>query len=282
MEKVLEYILFICICIVIIMITLYDIQNIIVVMSIKGVPLENWQLGDRMNFYASVFTGISTMILGIVAANQNKRANEISDKLLNKELQDECCFVQLEPKMRLKIKHKDDNKIIISAHHKPDNGATIAIEKAENNQNMNEYYIKLFFKNSSKGIIKEIKINDLICVQDPSRQRGLYWDDNSNCPIPCKLDIKFSNKVQLNWFSSNNFFTHLKIYSPNNGIFSNMIENDAKTCLMFNYIITSVNNVQTKILFKIWFKKNKGKSVKIIQTNTNIEEVKIINEKMKL
>ena len=36
-------------------------------------------------------------------------------------------------------------------------------------------------------------------------------------------DIDFNDSVQLNWISDNEFYTHLKIYSPYNGLFSSMI-----------------------------------------------------------
>ena len=246
---------------------------------LKGWLIDNFTTGEYLNFIASLFAGIGAFVLGIVTIKQTKYANSISNRLLDKELLDEYCFIQLEPKIDLLIKHNNDSKITISAHHKLDSGATIAIEKYnEDVKRLNEYYIKLYFKDSSKSVIKEIKISDLLCVQDPLKEGGLYWEDNDSDddPIPCGLDIYCIDNVQLNWISDNEFYTHLKIYSPYNGLFSSMVENSAYSCLMFNYIITSINNVQTKILFKIWFIKDKDGKINVIHTNTNVIDTKLI------
>lgn len=277
MKIILKYIVttigFICIALLAISI----IQNAITFLYLKGWLTKSISTGEYLNFYASLFVGIATIILGVVTINQTKYANKISNRLLDKELLDEYCLLQLEPKMDILTKHNEDSKITMSAHHRLDNGATIAIEKTDKeNKKLNEYYIKLYFKNNSKGIIKEIKIQDLLCVQDPLKYGGLDWEDNDdNDPISCGLDIHFIDDVQLNWISDNEFYTHLKIYSDCNGLFSNMIENNARSCLMFNYTITSLTNVQTKILFKIWFKKDEKGKIKVLHTNTNIIETKL-------
>lgn len=278
MKIILKYIVttigFICIALLAISI----IQNAITFLYLKGWLTKSISTGEYLNFYASLFVGIATIILGVVTINQTKYANKISNRLLDKELLDEYCLLQLEPKMDILTKHNEDSKITMSAHHRLDSGATIAIEKTDKeNKKLNEYYIKLYFKNNSKGIIKEIKIQDLLCVQDPLKYGGLDWEDNDdNDPIPCGLDIHFIDDVQLNWISDNEFYTHLKIYSDCNGLFSNMIENNARSCLMFNYTITSLTNVQTKILFKIWFKKDEKGKIKVLHTNTNIIETKLL------
>ena len=278
MKEILRYIAvsigFICIALLAICI----IQNATVLLFIKGWLTNSYTTGECLNFYASLIVGIGTIILGIVTINQTKHANKISNRLLDKELLDEYCCIQLKPEMDLLIKHNEDNKITMSAHHKLDNGATIAMEKTDKKtEKLNEYYIKLYFKDTSKGIIKEIKIQNLLCVQDPLKDGGLFWgNNNDNVPIPCGLHINFINDVQFNWISDNEFYTHLKIYSPYNGLFSSMIENNACSCLMFNYILTSITNVQTTILFKIWFQKNKEGKLEVIHTNTNIIDTKLV------
>lgn len=277
MKEILKYIAitigFICIALLAICI----IQNAIVLLFISGWLTNSYTTGECLNFYASIITGIGTIILGIVTINQTQHANKISNRLLDKELLDEYCCIQLQPKMDLLIKHNEDNKITMSAHNKLDNGATIAMEKIDKRiKKLNEYYIKLYFKDTSKGIIKGIKIQDLLCVQDPLENGGLYWEDNNDNPIPCGLHINFINDVQLNWTSDNEFYTHLKIYSPYNGLFSSMIENNACSCLMFNYILTSITNVETTILFKVWFQKNKEGKIEVIHTNTNIIDTKLV------
>ena len=254
------------------------IQIAITLLFINGWLTDSYTTGECLNFYASLLVGIGTIILGIVTINQTKDANKLSHRLLDKELLDEYCCIQLKPKIDLLIKHNENNKITMSAHHKLDNGATIAIEKTDKEiEKLNEYYIKLYFNDTSNGVIKEIKIQDLLCVQDPLKDGGLYWEDNDDKdPIPCGLHIDFNDSVQLNWISDNEFYTPLKIYSPYNGLFSSMIENDACSCLMFNYTLTSITNVQTTMLFKIWFQRNKEGETEVIHTNTNIINTELL------
>ena len=208
MKEVLKYIALIFGFICISLLAICIIQNAITLLFINGWLTDSYTTGECLNFYASLLVGIGTIILGIVTINQTKDANKLSHRLLDKELLDEYCCIQLKPKIDLLIKHNENNKITMSAHHKLDNGATIAIEKTDKEiEKLNEYYIKLYFIDTSNGVIKEIKIQDLLCVQDPF---GLHID--------------FNDSVQLNWISDNEFYTHLKIYSPYNGLFSSMIE----------------------------------------------------------
>lgn len=278
MKEVLKYIALIFGFICISLLAICIIQNAITLLFINGWLTDSYTTGEYLNFYASLLVGIGTISLGIVTINQTKDANKLSHRLLDKELLDEYCCIQLKPKIDLLIKHNENNKITMSAHHKLDNGATIAIEKTDKEiEKLNEYYIKLYFKDTSKGVIKEIKIQDLLCVQDPLKDGGLYWEDNDDKdPIPCGLHIDFNDSVQLNWISDNEFYTHLKIYSPYNGLFSSMIENDACSCLMFNYTLTSITNVQTTMLFKIWFQRNKEGEIDVIHTNTNIINTELL------
>ena len=278
MKEVLKYIALIFGFICISLLAICIIQNAITLLFINGWLTDSYTTGECLNFYASLLVGIGTIILGIVTINQTKDANKLSHRLLDKELLDEYCYIQLKPKIDLLIKHNENNKITMSAHHKLDNGATIAIEKTDKEiEKLNEYYIKLYFNDTSNGVIKEIKIQDLLCVQDPLKDGGLYLEDNDDKdPIPCGLHIDFNDSVQLNWISDNEFYTHLKIYSPYNGLFSSMIENDACSCLMFNYTLTSITNVQTTMLFKIWFQRNKEGETEVIHTNTNIINTELL------
>ena len=278
MKEVLKYIALIFGFICISLLAICIIQNAITLLFINGWLTDSYTTGECLNFYASLLVGIGTIILGIVTINQTKDANKLSHRLLDKELLDEYCCIQLKPKIDLLIKHNENNKITMSAHHKLDNGAKIAIEKTDKEiEKLNEYYIKLYFNDTSNGVIKEIKIQDLLCVQDPLKDGGLYWEDNDDKdPIPCGLHIDFNDSVQLNWISDNEFYTHLKIYSPYNGLFSSMIENDACSCLMFNYTLRSITNVQTTMLFKIWFQRNKEGETEVIHTNTNIINTELL------
>lgn len=45
---------------------------------------------------------------------------------------------------------------------------------------------------------------------------------------------------------------------------------------MFNYTLTSITNVQTTMLFKIWFQRNKEGETEVIHTNTNIINTELL------
>lgn len=111
MKIILKYIAtiigFVCISLLAISI----LQNAITFLYLKGWLTNCISTGEVLNFYSSLFVGIGTIILGIVTINQTKNANKISNRLLDKELLDEYCFLQLEPKMDILIKHNEDNKI---------------------------------------------------------------------------------------------------------------------------------------------------------------------------
>ena len=131
MKEVLKYIALIFGFICISLLAICIIQNAITLLFINGWLTDSYTTGECLNFYASLLVGIGTIILGIVTINQTKDANKLSHRLLDKELLDEYCCIQLKPKIDLLIKHNENNKITMSAHHKLDNGATIAIEKTD-------------------------------------------------------------------------------------------------------------------------------------------------------
>lgn len=58
----------------------------------------------------------------------NKKANNISEQLLKKDLLETTDFIQLENKFEASFKHNNNTKIIWVTHHKLDYGANIVIE----------------------------------------------------------------------------------------------------------------------------------------------------------
>lgn len=279
-NKLVYFIELVC-CIAIILCCIYGINNVILLLCYNGWIKEGISIEGLFNIVASVLSTFGTIFLGIIAIYQTKEANCISKDVLKKEILENGCFIQLKPKITFLIKHKEDAKVCMSAHHRWDNGATVAIEKNEKVEKYNEYYLRFYFINNSKNIIKKININSFLCVQDPMKDGGLNWDDNSNDPIPCSLDLCLGNNVQMNWIGLDEFFTHIKVYSPNDGIISSMFENKARTCIIFQYSIISVTNVQSKILFKIWIDKKKNGKIEAIYSNTVLLEEKILKTVVK-
>lgn len=234
------------------------------------VPLEQLTLGECLTFGASIFEGLSTIILGIVAIVQTQKANDISDRLLKKEIAESDSFIQLLPK--IKIDKKKNMNITMSAPHKTDSGALVVLEKGSKDvKEFNEYYIRLFFKDSSKTAIKKIKVDNILSVQDPNEKDGIFWGDKSNNPIPCGLEFPFDEELQLNWIEKDEFYIHLKVYSKENGLFSSMMENNSQTCLILSVTIINVLNKKSKFSFKIWLRKDNNQ-FKVIHSNTNVND----------
>ena len=233
-----------------------------------------------MNFYGGLLSFIGTIILGAISIWQTNKANNISKKLLDKDLLESIDFIQLENKFEATVKHNKDSKITISTHHKLDYGANILIEPSENEvEKLNEYLIKLYFLNSSeRNHIKKIELADIMCVQDPDKG-GLFWDDGSNDPIPLRLDIYMIKKVYLNWISSNEFYTQFKIYCEPDQFFDSIMKNKVNLCFIFQLNITNFLNVKTEMLYKIWISKDKGSTYKVINTNSTIKDNKVIENK---
>lgn len=240
--------------------------------------VSEWSAGDALNFYGVILTFIGTISLGIVSTSQTNKANEMNKRIIEKELLENYCFVQLKNKIYLKVKHNNDCKITMSAFHKYDNGATILLEDFNSNvKKLNEYYLKFYFKDCSKTLIKKININNVLCVQEADKN-GMEWEDGSKDPIPCALNIKFNKDVKINWISEKDFFMHMKVYSPENGRITHMLENKVPFYLIFKLQLNSITNVATEIQFKVRFIKKDR--IKISYSNANIIREWIIDNEI--
>ena len=82
MKKIFNNIFIIICMLTIISFSFYGIQQAINVSFGKGWLTSSWTLGECLNFYASLFTGVCTLILGIIAIWQTNKANEINKRLL--------------------------------------------------------------------------------------------------------------------------------------------------------------------------------------------------------
>lgn len=236
------------------------------------IPLlqSEWTAGDALNFYGSILTFLGTIVLGAISVWQTKKANSMSEKILRNSLIESVTIPQLQQKIDIDLEENKDSKITMSTHHKMDYGAIIVVEPYKNPKTLNQYLLDIYFKCVGKSNnIKEIFIDNILCVQDPT-DGGLVWKDNSDDPIPCGLDIEFNKKVYLNWVSEDEFFLQLKVYCEPNKCFDNMIKNEANTCLMFNLDIVNFNGVNTKMHYKMWFKTYCG--IEVIKTNSTLIE----------
>lgn len=276
MKKILKVLLIIFIISTIILIPL--IINILFKYDFNIWWLESeWSAGDALNFYAGLLSFSGTIVLGIISIWQTKKANNISEKILKKDLLESTDFIQLQNKFEVSYKENDNAEITWPAHHKLDYGANILIAPYRNDvKKLNEYLVKLFFVNSSeKNHIKKIELENFMCVQDPD-EGGLFWEDGSNDPIPLGLDIDVFKEVYLNWTSNNEFYAQFKIYCEPKKCFDLMMKNKINLCFIFQLNIYSFSDVKTEMLYKIWISKDKKGIYNVINTNSTINENKVI------
>ena len=266
-------------CLIIIIVFIPFIINILFKLELNIWWLESeWSAGEALNFYGIILSFIGTIILGTISIWQTNKANEISRKILDKDLLESTDYIQLENIIDVSIKHNNDSKITCSAHHKLDYGASILIEPYKSNvDKLNEYLIKLYFINSSnKNHIKMIKLKYFLCVQDPDDE-GLFWENKSKNPIPLRLDLDITDVVHLNWISNSEFYIQFKIYCEPNKCFDLMMCNKVNLCFIFQLNIYSFSNVETQMTYKIWISKERNGIYKVINTNAIMNDSKIIN-----
>ena len=229
---------------------------------------SEWGAGDALNFFGSILSFIGTIVLGTISIWQTSKANNLSEKLLEKDLLESTDFIRLKNKINIDYKQNKDTRITWSTHHKLDYGANILMEKFdEHTDRFNQYTIKLNFTNSSENNhIKKIELENFMCVQDPSND-GLKWSDDSNDPIPLGLHIDIIKEVYINWITEKEFYTQFKVYCDPKGCFDAMIQNRANLCIMFQFNIYSLSNVKTEMSYKVCISKKEKNVFDIINTN---------------
>lgn len=240
---------------------------------------SEWTAGEALSFYGGLLSFVGTVILGVVSVWQTKKSNEISSKLLKKDLIDSTDFIQLENKFEATRTESDHAKITISSHHKSDYGANILIEPYDENvEKLNEYLIKLHFHNTSdKNHIKKIELENFSCVQDPD-EGGLKWTDGSDDPIPLGLNVNLFKDVHLNWTDKNEFYIQFKVYCEPNQCFDIMMKNKVNLCFIFQLNIYNFYDVKTEMTYKLWISKTKKGKYEVMNTNSIINN-NIIEEK---
>lgn len=226
---------------------------------------------SMLDFFGSILSFVGTITLGTISIWQTKKANNISGKVLRNSLINSTAIPQLQSKFNVEYKENKDTTITMPSHHKMDYGAIIAIEPFDDKaKKLNLYLMDFYFKCSGNANnIKEISIDNIMCVQDSS-ENGLHWQDNSNDPIPIELKVAFNNKAYLNWTDKDELFIQIKIYCESNKCFDCMIKDDNDVCIMFDATITNFNGIKTKMLYKAWLQNSNG--ICIIKTNSIITD----------
>ena len=111
MKKFFKCILIVLLCLIVALIRL--VINIAFKFDFKIWWLESeWSAGDALSFYGTVLSFIGTISLGIVTIWQTKKSNEISKKLLDKDLLESIDFILIENKIEVNKKENNDSTII--------------------------------------------------------------------------------------------------------------------------------------------------------------------------
>lgn len=216
---------------------------------------------DNPDFWYGYMGYFGTVILAGVAVRQTQKVSILSQKFDEINAIQNYSLAKSTQQCRLFIAHQDNRIVSWSAHHKRDAGAIILLERIDNQDvPLNEYLLELYFQDYSKAAIKsfELLVNQMVCVQEAD-SNGMTWGDGSDAPIPIGFTASpVGSHACPIWVGVDTFKIMLKIYAPNNGIFTQMIENPVSTCLMIQAKILSVCGVETKMRYKYWFKKENG------------------------
>ena len=121
----------------------------------------DWNGGDALQFYGAILSFLGTVALGAIAVWQNKNANEISKKLLDKELNESCSFANI-LSVDWKSTRMDRCTTRFENLHSMESTNVLYIENITiddcRDRHFVEYLFKFTFENTSNAKIKSAKI----------------------------------------------------------------------------------------------------------------------------
>lgn len=227
-----------------------------------------WDAPDVLSFYGSVLSFLGTVILGAIAVWQNKNANEINKKLLDKELNESCSFATV-----LSV----DWKSTIM------NGCTTRFENLHSMESTNvmyienvpiddykdrhfvEYLFRFTLENTSNSKIKSAKIiskSIKVFNDEPMYISSFIHHCNNEC-----------TELLLNWENKKQFSTFIKFYAFNGGQLEKTLNDMNRLGIIFTIEYTSQTNQKTQITHQIWLKKDEeNKHIVLGVRNTELED----------
>lgn len=221
-----------------------------------------------LQYFGAVLSFLGTVVLGAIAVWQNKNANEINKKLLDKELSESCSFATI-LSVDWKSTIMDSCTTRFENLHSMESTNVIYIENISiddcSDRHFVEYLFKFTFENTSTSKIKTAKII--------SKSINVF----NNEPLCISSFIHHSNnefsELLLNWENKKQFSTFIKFYAFNGGQLEKTLNDMNGLSIIFTIEYVSQTNQKTQITHQIWLKKDEENKYSILGVrNTELED----------
>ena len=229
----------------------------------------DWNGGDALQFYGAILSFLGTVALGAIAVWQNKNANEISKKLLDKELNESCSFANI-LSVDWKSTRMDRCTTRFENLHSMESTNVLYIENITiddcRDRHFVEYLFKFTFENTSNAKIKSAKIisKSIMEFNDaPMYVSSFLHHSNKDC-----------SELLLNWENTKQFSTFIKFYAFNGGLLEKTLNDMNNFSIIFTIEYVSQTNQKTQITHQIWLKKGNENKYNVIGVrNTELEDI---------
>ena len=217
---------------------------------------------DNADFWYGYMAYFGSVILAGVAMQQSKASAELSHKFDVMNASQNYSFARATGASSIERTYHIDKRITLMNRNEQNDSTILLIEAATNIdvERNNQYDFDLTFDDLSKAAIKEFRVvaNQTACMQDPD-ENGLTWSDYSSDFIQVGfIAAPLGDVTYPFWTKENQFKVHVRIYAPDNKVFSAMMENNIPLCFVLPVELESVCGVVTEMKFRYWLKKNYG------------------------
>lgn len=234
----------------------------------KFIPFSSLNADNWIGVFSGILGYYGTCLLGFLAFWQNEKSSRLSEKLAEIALADNYCAIQPQEKLLFSVKRNDGTQITLPAAHEIDSYSLILSEPYDTKtvQNLNEYFMRLYFRDHSSARLRKLIVEDASFVQDTS-ENGLMWSDKSDDPIPQGVNCIFFKDCTINWITDKDFYINLKIYSPQRGLVSEMLENKESVCFMLQLHLENIVKTNSDMSIRLWLNKGKNNKLRIQSTS---------------
>lgn len=217
---------------------------------------------DNPDFWYGYMAYFGSVVLAGVAMQQSKNSAELSHKFDVMNASQNYSFARATGASNIERTHHIDKRISFANRNEQNDSTILLIEDAANTdteQNI-QYDFDLLFDDLSKTAIKEFRVvaSQTACIQDPD-ENGLTWSDYSKDFIQVGfIAAPLGDVTYPYWTKENQFKVHVRIYAPDNKVFSAMMDNNIPLCFVLPVELESVCGVVTEMKFRYWLKKDYG------------------------
>ena len=241
---------------------------IIIVFMLFGVPVlinemyklnrgytTAWGANDVLSFYGAILSFIGTVVLGALALWQSIKANNISEKMLKKELLEATPFIAIKPEITVSVKKEDSCRESFVNLHSRECTPAIFLEKTDirdpSDRFFYEYLLRFSFQLCSKCQIRKASIiTDSITLFE------------TETPVLSKV-VSEVNKTKVEmytvWRDNQNFSSYIKVYTFNNSKLYYIFESGKEISIIFKIEYESTMGISETIRHQLWFRKTDGK-----------------------